>query len=152
MAENSFANSRTRVPSNDIVTLGSGPAYRGTGCIKGYTAVLPQRLGAGLRIYVELIIDRTNPEFLESFRSVVDTFDEMTECHMVVGGFADLIKTHLADMEAYRILLGEALSGHRRSEGETARRRARISGFEKLHHDIGLSDRRDTGLTNEVRC
>lgn len=82
-----------------------------TGYITGYTALLnPKRLGAGLLAFVEVSVDRTNPEVFELFRSAVDTLEEITECHMVAGGFDYLIKIRLADMEAYRRFLGQRLT------------------------------------------
>lgn len=81
------------------------------GYIKGDTALLnPKRLGAGLLAFVVVSIDRTNPEVFERFRVVVETLDEVVECHMVAGGFDYLIKIRLADMEAYRRFLGERLT------------------------------------------
>jgi Lrp/AsnC family leucine-responsive transcriptional regulator len=81
------------------------------GYIQGYTALLnPQRLGARLLAFVQVRVDRTTPEIFEKFRAIVESLDEVVECHMIAGGFDYLIKIRLADMEAYRRFLGESLA------------------------------------------
>jgi Lrp/AsnC family leucine-responsive transcriptional regulator len=81
------------------------------GYIQGYSALLdPQQLGARLLAFVEVRVDRTTPEIFEKFRAIVESLDEVVECHMVAGGFDYLIKIRVADMEAYRKFLGESLA------------------------------------------
>ena len=80
------------------------------GYILGYTARLdPARLGAGLLVFIEVLLDRTAPDVMESFRAAVQVRPEILECHLVAGGFDYLIKARVADMTAYRRFLGETL-------------------------------------------
>ncbi|GIX24751.1 MULTISPECIES: Lrp/AsnC ligand binding domain-containing protein [Caldimonas] len=77
------------------------------GYILGYEARLnPQLLGAGMMVFVEVVLDRTTPDVMNAFKAAVQTRPEILECHLVAGGFDYLIKTRVADMQAYRELIG----------------------------------------------
>jgi Lrp/AsnC family transcriptional regulator, leucine-responsive regulatory protein len=79
--------------------------------IQGYTALLnPDNLGAGLLVFVQVRVDRTTPEIFEKFHSIVESLDEVVECHMVAGGFDYLLKIRVRDMNAYRKFLGTQLA------------------------------------------
>ncbi len=81
------------------------------GYIVGYRAELdPGKLGAGLLVFVQVTLDRTTPDVFERFKGVVHEIAEVLECHMVAGGFDYLIKLRVADMDAYRKLLGDKLT------------------------------------------
>ncbi len=81
------------------------------GYIQGYTALLdPNRLGARLLAFAEVKVDRTTPETSQKFRALVQSLDEVVECHMVAGAFDYLIKIRVADMDAYRRFFEERLS------------------------------------------
>ena len=80
------------------------------GYILGYEARLsPLRLGAGLMVFVEVLLDRTTPNVFEAFKAAVQVRPEIMECHMVAGGFDYLLKTRMADMGAYREFAGTVL-------------------------------------------
>jgi Lrp/AsnC family leucine-responsive transcriptional regulator len=80
------------------------------GYILGYEAQLnPLKLGAGLMVFVEVLLDRTTPNVFEAFKAAVQVRPEITECHMVAGGFDYLLKTRMADMAAYRSFAGTVL-------------------------------------------
>ena len=80
------------------------------GYIEGYEARLnPRLLGAGMLVFVEVLLDRTTPHVFDEFRAAVQARPEILECHMVAGGFDYLIKTRVADMEAYRAFAGSVL-------------------------------------------
>jgi Lrp/AsnC family leucine-responsive transcriptional regulator len=80
------------------------------GFIVGYSARLdPARLGLGLLVFVEVLLDKTTPDAFERFSAAVRHAPEVLECHMVAGGFDYLVKTRVADMAAYRRFLGEIL-------------------------------------------
>ena len=80
------------------------------GFIEGYGARLnPHRLGLGLLVFVEVMLDKTTPDVFERFASAVQTAPEVLECHMVAGGFDYLVKTRVADMTAYRHFLSDVL-------------------------------------------
>ncbi len=80
------------------------------GYILGYEARLnPLLLGAGMLVFVEVLLDRTTPNVFEQFKAAVQVHPEIMECHMVAGGFDYLLKTRVADMEAYRDFAGTVL-------------------------------------------
>ncbi len=80
------------------------------GYILGYEARLnPQLLGAGLLVFVEVLLDRTTPNVFDEFKAAVQVHPEVLECHMVAGGFDYLLKTRVADMDAYRRFAGAVL-------------------------------------------
>ena len=80
------------------------------GVIQGYEARLnPALLGAGLMVFIEVLLDRTVPDVMDTFRAAVQARPEILECHLVAGGFDYLLKTRVADMAAYRQLLGNSI-------------------------------------------
>ena len=80
------------------------------GYILGYQARLdPTRLGAGMMVFVEVLLDRTTPNVFDAFKAAVQVRPEILECHMVAGGFDYLLKTRMADMAAYREFAGTVL-------------------------------------------
>ncbi len=80
------------------------------GYIVGYEAQLnPAKLGAGLMVFVEVLLDRTTPNVFDAFKAAVQVRPEIMECHMVAGGFDYLLKTRMADMNAYRAFAGTVL-------------------------------------------
>jgi Lrp/AsnC family leucine-responsive transcriptional regulator len=80
------------------------------GYILGYEARLnPRKLRAAMLVFVEVLLDRTTPNVFDAFRAAVQVHEEILECHMVAGGFDYLLKTRMADMDAYRAFAGAVL-------------------------------------------
>ena len=80
------------------------------GYIEGYAAQLnPVKLGRGLVVFVEVLLDRTTPHVFDAFKAAVQVHEDILECHMVAGGFDYLLKTRVADMAAYRSFAGQVL-------------------------------------------
>jgi Lrp/AsnC family leucine-responsive transcriptional regulator len=80
------------------------------GFITGYEARLdPAKLGLGMLVFVEVLLDRTTPNVFEAFKAAVQVHPQILECHMVAGGFDYLLKTRMADMQAYRDFAGTVL-------------------------------------------
>ena len=78
--------------------------------ILGYEARLnPNKLGAGLMVFVEVLLDRTVHDVMDSFRAAVQVRPEILECHLVAGGFDYLLKTRVSDMGAYRSFVGDVI-------------------------------------------
>ena len=78
--------------------------------ITGYAALIdPAKVGRGLMIFVEVLLDRTTGDQFEAFADMVRRQPEVLECHMVAGGFDYLIKARVGDMDAYRVFLGDVL-------------------------------------------
>lgn len=66
-------------------------------------------IGAKLLVFVEVRLERTSKHVFSDFRSKVRKLPEIMECHLVSGDFDYLMKARVADMAAYRKLLGETL-------------------------------------------
>ena len=80
------------------------------GFIRGYAARLDAaRLGMGMLVYVQVMLDRTTTTIFDRFRQAVLGIPEVLECHMVAGGFDYLLKLRVPDMATYRTVLGERL-------------------------------------------
>lgn len=80
------------------------------GYIKGYAAlVAPEKLDAALLVFVEIRLMRTSPDVFDDFKRSVIDLPQVLECHLVSGDFDYLVKARVADMAAYRNLLGETL-------------------------------------------
>ena len=79
--------------------------------ILDYVALLnPSKLGAGVIIFIQVMLDRTSPGVFERFRTQVNLCPEVVECHMVAGGFDYLLKVRTSSMIEYREFLGETLT------------------------------------------
>ena len=80
------------------------------GFILGYGARLnPAKLGAGLMVFIEVLLDRTVHPVVDTFKAAVQVRPEILECHLVAGGFDYLLTTRVADMAAYREFVGSVI-------------------------------------------
>ncbi len=80
------------------------------GFIGSYQARLnPKLLNLELLVFVEISLLRTSPDVFAEFSEAVRELPQVLECHLVSGNFDYLIKARVADMKAYRELLGETL-------------------------------------------
>ena len=77
------------------------------GFIERYGAHLnASKLKFGMSAFVQITLDRTTSEIFNTFEAAIRLIDQVAECHMVAGGFDYLVKIRIADMEAYRQVLG----------------------------------------------
>ena len=80
------------------------------GVIQHYQAVLdPRALDRGLVVFVQIRLNRTSQDIFEEFTARALDLPEVQECYLVSGNFDYLLKARVADMNAYRMLLGETL-------------------------------------------
>ena len=80
------------------------------GVIQGYTTLLdPARLQAALVVFVQIRLSRTSQNIFAKFKKAAMALNAVQECYLVSGNFDYLIKARVADMNAYRILLGDTL-------------------------------------------
>lgn len=80
------------------------------GYIVHFSASLaPSKVGRGLLVFVEIKLERTSPEIFDAFRLAVERSADILECHMVAGGFDYLLKSRVADMDAYRRFLSDVV-------------------------------------------
>ena len=57
------------------------------GYILGYEAKLnPEKLGAGMMVFIEVVLDRTTHDAMNTFKAAVQVRPEILECHLVAGG------------------------------------------------------------------
>ena len=58
------------------------------GFIRGYTALLdPEKVEAGLLIFVEISLQKTTPDAFREFRKQASQISEIQECHLISGNF-----------------------------------------------------------------
>jgi Lrp/AsnC family leucine-responsive transcriptional regulator len=60
-------------------------------------------------VFVEVLLDRTVHDVMDSFKAAIQARPEILECHLVAGGFDYLLKTRVADMAAYRNFIGTGI-------------------------------------------
>jgi len=81
------------------------------GYILDYVTLLnPQKLGAGVISFIQVLLDRTNPDVFERFKEQISVCPQVMECHMVAGGFDYLLKVRTRNMIEYRDFLGDTLA------------------------------------------
>ena len=98
------------VAPSPTATLARTQRLQREGYILGFEARLnPLKLGRGMLVFVEVLLDRTTPNVFDAFKAAVQVHGEILECHMVAGGFDYLLKTRTADMAAYRDFAGRVL-------------------------------------------
>lgn len=80
------------------------------GYILGFEAKLnPNLLNASFVVFVEILLDKTTPNVLESFSDAVKQHPEIMACHMISGGFDFLVKIRCANMEEFRRISGQVI-------------------------------------------
>lgn len=81
------------------------------GFIESYNAKLSaDKLEAALLVFVEISLRYKTGDVFKEFREAVSRWPEIQECHLVSGDFDYLLKIRIADMVAYRDLLGQIVS------------------------------------------
>jgi len=80
------------------------------GYILGYVAqVCPEQLNASLVVFVQIRLNHTSQENFEEFRNSVMDLENIQSCFLVSGNYDYLLKARVADMAAYRELLGHRI-------------------------------------------
>jgi Lrp/AsnC family leucine-responsive transcriptional regulator len=71
------------------------------GYIRGYRAVIdPAKVGLGHIAFVEVKLSNTTEHALTAFDAAVRKQAEVEQCHMIAGGFDDLLKVRTGDITA----------------------------------------------------
>ncbi len=82
------------------------------GYILGYRALVDhRRLGQGHVAFVEVRLSDTRERALQAFNTAVRAVPEIEECHMIAGAFDYLLKVRSEDIQNYRQVLAERISG-----------------------------------------
>jgi Lrp/AsnC family leucine-responsive transcriptional regulator len=80
------------------------------GYILGYSAqVCSQKLDAALVVFVQIRLNHTSQKNFEEFRRSVIDLENIQSCLLVSGNYDYLLKARVADMAAYRELLGHRI-------------------------------------------
>lgn len=78
--------------------------------ILGYSAqVCSQKLDAALVVFVQIRLNHTSQKNFEEFRRSVIDLENIQSCFLVSGNYDYLLKARVADMAAYRELLGHRI-------------------------------------------
>jgi Lrp/AsnC family transcriptional regulator, leucine-responsive regulatory protein len=81
------------------------------GYILGYKAIVDcEKLGLGHIAFVEVKLNNTKLNALESFNEAARQIPEIEQMHLIAGPFDYLVKVRTADINAFRLVLGEKLS------------------------------------------
>jgi Lrp/AsnC family transcriptional regulator, leucine-responsive regulatory protein len=84
---------------------------REQGYIIGFRAVIdPAKLGREHVSFTEVKLSDTTEGALNDFNQAVQSILEVEQCHMIAGPFDYLLKVRTSDIQAYRKVLGEAIS------------------------------------------
>lgn len=82
------------------------------GYIQGYRAVLnAAAFGLNHVAFAEVKLTDTTERALAAFNRAVMAVPEIEECHMIAGSFDYLLKVRSRDIQSYRRILGEVISG-----------------------------------------
>lgn len=82
------------------------------GFIQGFKAKLnPAKMCLEHVSFVEVTLSDTREAALAAFNAAVAQIPEIEQCHMIAGSFDYLLKIRTADMQSYRRVLGEEISG-----------------------------------------
>ena len=80
------------------------------GYILNYVALLnPDRLGAGVVVFIQVQLDRTSPGVFERFKKQVNLCPEVVECHNVTGTVEYLLRVEATDLAAYKVFHTDVL-------------------------------------------
>jgi len=82
------------------------------GILLGFRAIVNhKRLNQNHVAFVEVTLNDTREGALRAFAKAVKTIPEIEECYMIAGAFDYLLKVRTSDIETYRKVLGESISG-----------------------------------------
>lgn len=81
-----------------------------SGLIRGYRADIdPGQMGAGHILIVQVTLDKTSNDSLESFNEAVRRIPEVQSCFMLAANFDYLLKVRTNDIAHYRSVLGQQI-------------------------------------------
>lgn len=61
--------------------------------------------------FVEVNLTNTNEDALRAFKAAVREIEEVEQCHLIAGTFDYLLKVRTSDIQNYRRVLAESISG-----------------------------------------
>ena len=82
-----------------------------TGCIRGYHADIdPQQLGFGVTVFANVGLHSQAENDLVAFETLVQSWPEVRECHMLAGETDFLLKIVATDWDSYQKFLTSRLT------------------------------------------
>ena len=60
-------------------------------------------------VFIEVHLDRTVQDVMDTFKAAVQARPEILDCHLMAGGFDYLLKPRVRDMSAYREFIGSVI-------------------------------------------
>ena len=103
------------------------------GYIERYGAKLnADKLNFSMAAFIQITLDSTTSDVFDLFAESITQIPEVIECHMVAGGFDYLVKIRIADMAAYREVLGRIVDLPNVSKNHT------YVVIESIKDDLGL--------------
>ncbi len=82
------------------------------GYIRRYIAELDaKKMAQGYLVYIQVKLANTTRAKLEEFNKAVQSVPQIQSCHMVSGGYDYLLKVRTRDMDEYRMMLVDVISG-----------------------------------------
>lgn len=82
------------------------------GFIRGYAAIVDrERMGQGHVAFVQVTLSDTRSAALDAFNRAALAVPEVEQCHMIAASFDYLLKVRTRDIQTYRRVLGERISG-----------------------------------------
>lgn len=81
------------------------------GYILAYKAIVDsEKLGLGHVAFVQVKLNNTKLSALDAFNDAARQIPEIEQMHLIAGPFDYLVKVRTADINAFRLVLGEKLS------------------------------------------
>jgi Lrp/AsnC family leucine-responsive transcriptional regulator len=106
----SFTTLAERIALSTSATLRRVQALEAAGVITGYRAMLDaQKLGHEVRAFVEVNVDRANPELVEQFLSHITQLPEVLSCYMVSGSVDFVLEVVAPSLVAYADFIDDSL-------------------------------------------
>ena len=82
-----------------------------SGLITGFRAIVdPAKVGLDHVAFAEVKLSDTREAALKEFNAAVRRVPEVEECHMIASSFDYLLKVRTANINRYRVVLGERIS------------------------------------------
>lgn len=98
----SFTALAERIALSPSATLRRIQALEAAGVITGYRAMLDaHKLGQEVRAFVEVNVDRANPELVEQFLGHITGMPEVLSCYMVSGAVDFVLEVVAPSLSAY---------------------------------------------------
>lgn len=86
-------------------------ALEDAGVIKGYHAEIdPASLGFGIFVFAQIGLSKQAEQDLKEFEQLVDSWENVIECHLVSGEFDYIVKIHAKDWDDYQNFLTNQLT------------------------------------------